>query len=71
TLSLIGDIDCDGGVGKMADIVLLAKYFKGVIKLDSQALTNAQCTKGDTTIDTEDLSTLINYLLGVVNKLPI
>ncbi|MDR0920276.1 MAG: hypothetical protein LBM93_13700, partial [Oscillospiraceae bacterium] len=29
SLSLIGDIDCDGGVGKMADIVLLAKYFKG------------------------------------------
>ncbi|MDR0918020.1 MAG: endo-1,4-beta-xylanase [Oscillospiraceae bacterium] len=67
---LVGDIDCDGGVGKMADIVLLAKYFKGVIKLDSQALTNAQCTKGDSIIDTEDLSTLINYLLGSVSSLP-
>ncbi|MDR0919555.1 MAG: leucine-rich repeat protein, partial [Oscillospiraceae bacterium] len=49
---MYGDIDGDGGVGKMADIVMLAKYLKGNIKLNSETLAKAQCTKGDSVIDT-------------------
>ncbi|MDR0918159.1 MAG: cellulase family glycosylhydrolase [Oscillospiraceae bacterium] len=69
-----GDINGDGIAGKMDDIVLFAKYFKGNIKLNAEAIENAQCDKtGDsaTKIDSADLTSLINYLLGQVTNLPI
>ncbi|MDR0918160.1 MAG: cellulase family glycosylhydrolase [Oscillospiraceae bacterium] len=69
-----GDIDGDGTAGKMNDIVLFAKYFKGNIKLNAKAIANAQCdTNGDsaTKIDSSDLTALISYLLGEVKQLPL
>ncbi|MDR0919314.1 MAG: dockerin type I repeat-containing protein, partial [Oscillospiraceae bacterium] len=67
---IVGDIDGDGKTGKVNDIVMLAKYLKGNIKLNSETLSKAQCTKGDSVIDTADLTALIAYLMGTVSKLP-
>jgi GH35 family endo-1,4-beta-xylanase len=69
-----GDIDGDGSVGKMADIVLLGKYLKGSIALNNSALTASDCDASGNSknkIDTADLSALIGYLLSTVGSLPV
>jgi hypothetical protein len=67
----IGDIDLDKYAGKMSDIITLAKYFAGKISLSKEALANAQCTSGDTIVDSADLSALIGYLLNEFSSLPV
>jgi hypothetical protein len=59
---IVGNIDGDGKTGKVNDIVMLAKYLKENIKLNSETLAKAQCTKGDSVIDTADLTALWNYI---------
>ncbi|MDR0918960.1 MAG: glycoside hydrolase family 9 protein [Oscillospiraceae bacterium] len=74
TVALYGDVDGDESIGKMADVVLLAKFFNGSISLNSSALANANCDNTGNSagkVDSSDLSALVGYLLGTVSSLPV
>ena len=65
---LIGDVNLDGKIG-IQDIIHLNKYNAGIVKLNEQALRNAEC-KTDGTIDANDLTALMQYLVNIISSLP-
>ncbi|MDR0920702.1 MAG: glycoside hydrolase family 9 protein [Oscillospiraceae bacterium] len=67
----IGDVDLDGAAGKMSDIVTLAKYLGGNLKLNRSALISANCDTSDNGVTAADITALINYFLGDVKSLPV
>jgi hypothetical protein len=71
-----GDIDLDGHIGRVGDIILLSKHVsrKLILPADSDNYKNSNCNaKGEeaAAINAQDLKALIDYLLGSVNSLPI
>ncbi|GHU54977.1 hypothetical protein FACS1894132_10400 [Clostridia bacterium] len=65
-----GDVDDDGDVGKIADVVLLGKHVAGKLVLKGQNLANANCDVRDNAVDVADLQTLIKYMLKQITSLP-
>ncbi|MDR0920728.1 MAG: hypothetical protein LBM93_16000 [Oscillospiraceae bacterium] len=66
-----GDLNDDGIAGKIDDIVTLAKYLSGRLKLSEKTLKLANCDDKDMLINTADLTALINYTLGIYKFLPV
>lgn len=67
--SLCGDVDLDGKVN-IQDAVLLAKAASGTVALSSAALANADCN-GDGAVDSTDATVLIQFLVHLVEALPV
>ncbi|GHU54058.1 hypothetical protein FACS1894132_08070 [Clostridia bacterium] len=65
-----GDIDLDGEIGKIADVVLLGKHVSAKLILTGQALINADCDTRDSSINVADLQALIKYMLKQISELP-
>ncbi len=65
---LIGDVNLDKKVG-IQDVIRLNKYIAKQVTLNEQALRNAEC-KSDGTIDTNDIISLMRYLVDLVESLP-
>ena len=65
---LIGDTNLDGRVG-VQDIIRLNKYLVGSADLNEQAKRNAAC-KDDGVIDAKDLTSLMRYLVNLIDALP-
>ncbi|MDR0920751.1 MAG: glycoside hydrolase family 9 protein [Oscillospiraceae bacterium] len=63
----LGDVNLDGDVAKMDDVVLFGKYLNNKIQLSAKALANADCTQDGST-NTEDLSAIVSYLLGTIKS---
>ncbi|MBQ8724697.1 MAG: dockerin type I repeat-containing protein, partial [Oscillospiraceae bacterium] len=65
---LIGDTNLYGKIG-ILDIIRLNKYIIGSTDLSEQALRNAAC-KDDGVIDINDLTSLMRYLVNLIDALP-
>ncbi|MDR0918248.1 MAG: beta-mannosidase [Oscillospiraceae bacterium] len=68
---LCGDVDLDGRVGTLTDVVTLAKYLSSKMMLPKASLANSDCDITESAINSSDLSALINYLLGDFDSLPV
>jgi hypothetical protein len=71
-----GDVDCDGKSAGITDVVLLSKHVYKKLTLSStgQNYKNANCNlRGGSAdaVDTADLKTLIDVLIGAVSTLPV
>lgn len=68
----IGDINQDSMVDLM-DAILLNKYLAGVVTLTDLQLRFANCNNADGTdnITEEDLSSLMQFIIGVASNLPV
>ncbi|GHU54889.1 hypothetical protein FACS1894132_10190 [Clostridia bacterium] len=66
----VGDIDIDGQVGKIADVVLLGKHVASKITLTGNGLINANCDTRDLAVNVADLQALIKYMLKQITSLP-
>ncbi|GHU55402.1 hypothetical protein FACS1894132_11470 [Clostridia bacterium] len=65
-----GDIDLDGEIGKIADVVLLGKHVAGKITLTGQSLINANVDTRDPAVNVADLQALIKFMLKQISELP-
>lgn len=65
---LLGDINLDGRVD-ITDAVLLNKAASGTVKLNAQAMQNADCD-GDGTLNTGDSLSLLKFLVHLIMALP-
>ena len=69
----IGDVNLDGVVD-ILDAVMLNKYLAGVVQLSDQALRNANCnqtTDSANSVGDEDTTSLMEFLLSIVEDLPV
>ena len=69
----IGDVNLDGVVDVL-DAVMLNKYLAGVVQLSDQALRNANCnqtTESANSVGDEDTTSLMEFLLSIVEDLPV
>ena len=66
---LTGDVDCSGLV-ELADAVLLAKAAAGSAELSVQGAVNAECD-GAAGINSGDLTAMLNYLAGIIDRFPV
>ena len=66
---LTGDVDCSGLV-ELADAVLLAKAAAGGAELSVQGAVNAECD-GAAGINSGDLTAMLNYLAGIIDRFPV
>ncbi|MFR7473035.1 MAG: carbohydrate binding domain-containing protein, partial [Ruminococcus sp.] len=64
-----GDINLDGSV-TLADLILFQKQQRGVLDLNEQQKRNANCDLTDSAITPQDVTTLLNFLIGKINQLP-
>ncbi len=65
---ICGDVDISGNVS-LLDAVWLNKYLTGCIRLNQASIYNADCnTDGD--VNSDDLLSLLKYLVQVTDKLP-
>lgn len=69
---LPGDVNLDGKVD-LTDVIVLNKYLAGMMDLSEEAVKNANCDHrgSSTTPDDSDASTLMQYVILVVKKLPV
>jgi endoglucanase len=72
-----GDVDCDGNVGRITDVILLSKHVAKKLALPStsQYYANANCNLMSATeaaeVNVNDLKAVVDYLLGTVDSLPL
>jgi hypothetical protein len=71
-----GDVDLDGKISDITDVVLLGKHLTGQLSLptDSVNYKNANChLKGEglNAVNVDDLKTMVDYMLGSIISLPI
>ena len=69
----IGDVNLDGVVD-ILDAVMLNKYLAGVVQLSDQALRNANCNQTAESVNSvgdEDTTSLMEFLLSLVEDLPV
>lgn len=66
--AIYGDVDTDGKI-TIADVVLLQKYCVETAALTEEQVKNADAT-ADGRIDTSDVSAILSYLVGKIDKLP-
>jgi hypothetical protein len=71
-----GDVDCDGDACKITDIILLSKHISKKLTLpaEKQHYKNSNCYQKGTNgsaVDTSDLKTIIDILLGSKITLPV
>lgn len=65
---IIGDINVDGRISVL-DIIMLSKYNSQIITLNESQLQAADCN-ADGTLDSNDLTSLMSYLVGLSESLP-
>ena len=67
--TLCGDVNQDGEVS-LADAVILNKAVAGQVNLNEQAKANADCKK-DNILSSDDSMTLLQFLVHLVNNIPV
>ncbi len=69
TATICGDVNLDGKVN-IADVIRLNKYVAGIVTLEDQQLANADCY-ADGLVDADDALTLLQYMVSMINTLPV
>lgn len=67
---LYGDVNLDNGV-TLADLITYQKYRRGAIELNPQQQLNANVDLQNAELDDQDTVTLLKFLIGSINSLPI
>lgn len=66
--SFYGDVNLDSKID-LCDAILLNQYVTGIIKLDTQQLTNSDCNS-DKSVNSDDAICLMRFLVHLTNSLP-
>ena len=65
-----GDVNLDNTVS-LADLITFQKQQRGALDFNAQQTINANCDLTDSEITPQDVTTLLSFLIGKINTLPV